>query len=198
MLDEVLQVLRGDFGSADRRSFLAAWVSTAAGRDDDRSGAVARVHALQAVDRALERALEAVPESPVQRHLAASLTEVRALCDRDPQRAVARAREVFRDLTRESFASSRLAATAAAEALAELANALRAAGDLEAAEHTLAAACRTLREGVADPRVEARLETIRSVLYRQTSRGAEACAATNRAAKLSRLGGDYPRRASGT
>lgn len=197
MLDEQLQVLRGDFGSGERRNFLAAWVSTAAGRDD-RSTGVARAHALRAVDRALERALDAVPESPVQRELTDHLTEVRALCDRDSSRAVACAREVFRGLAREAFASPRLAATAAAEALAELANALRADDDLMAAEHTLAAACRTLRDGVADPRVEARLETLRSALYRQTFRGAEACAATNRAAKLSRLGGDYPRRASGT
>lgn len=198
MLDEVLQILRGDFGPGDRRSFLATWVSTADGRGDVRSAADSRAQALQAVDRALERAMGAVTESPVQRQLAAHLTEVHDLCGRDPERAVAGARRVFYDLARESFASPRLAATAAAEALAELANALRAAGDLVGAEHTLAAAGRTLRDGVADPLIEARIEIVRSAVYQQTARFAEACAAANRAAKLLRLGGDYPLRANGT
>ena len=198
MLDEVLQTLRGDFGPGDRRNFLAAWVSTADGRNEDRSAVVSRAHAAQAVDRALERAMGVVPESPGHRQLAAHLREVRHLCDRDPERAVAGARRVFHELARESFASPRLAATAAAEALAELANALRAAGDLVGAEHTLSAAGRTLRDGVADPLIEARIEAVRSALFQKTARGAEACAAANRAAKLSRLGGDYPRRASGT
>ena len=42
------------------------------------------------------------------------------------------------------------------------------------------------------------LEHARPALCRQTPRAAEASAPTNRAARLARLGGDYPRKASGT